>query len=336
MSLFIQHTSGITPLNRQPEPLYHRAADPSYAVLGEPAQTRRMCRHSKMGLYTAMECLNTLEHREVDGIIWGTGIASFESAGRFLKELVSNNEALANPAVFVQSSHNTISGQLAQLIQCKGYNSTYYNGGFSFENVLMDALLHTMENEEQQFLIGASDEMFPLYYDWLKDGGIAGHTGYLPGEGAAAFLVSGKPGSTPLCKVDQVLQLYNPGDGPWLQEELNNFLERSGCDINDIDLLLLGTSADQEKDTLLQPLADRMPAALPRIPFKKYCGEYYTATAFALWLAVQVLQNGQYPESITEVNNPPQEVKRILVASQWQGRYYSFILVSDPFIHPND
>ena len=61
-------------------------------------------------------------------------------------KMVDSNESALNPTPFIQSTHNTIGSQIALLLQCQGYNQTYTQRAFSFENVLLDAILELKEN----------------------------------------------------------------------------------------------------------------------------------------------------------------------------------------------
>jgi hypothetical protein len=61
------------------------------------------------------------------------------------------------------------------------------------------------------------------------------------------------------------------------------------------------------------------------LPYKNYCGEFPTASAFALWMAVGILASGTIPRELPGGGRP---TGRVLICNQYQGRYVSFMLLS--------
>ena len=62
-----------------------------------------------------------------------------------LLSIITKN--ILTPTSFIQSTHNTVGGQIALELQCKGYNFTYVHGSNSFESALLDAKLQLELNE---------------------------------------------------------------------------------------------------------------------------------------------------------------------------------------------
>jgi len=62
--------------------------------------------------------------------------------------------------------------------------------------------------------------------------------------------------------------------------------------------------------------------------FKHLCGEYDTASSFALWLATQVIYKQHLPEWIQANDHRPGKLKNILIYNHLRGINHSFYLVS--------
>ncbi len=60
--------------------------------------------------------------------------------------------------------------------------------------------------------------------------------------------------------------------------------------------------------------------------FKHLCGEFYTASAFACWIAAQIMQKQIIPESIIYKGTAPSRIRTILLYNQFQQDEHSLIL----------
>ena len=267
--------------------------EPVYKEYIAPKLLRRMSRAVKMGVACALENLKQTQIEQPDAILTATGLGCVADTVKFLDQLTENQETLLNPTAFIQSTHNTVSGQIALLLQCKSYNLTFTQNQFSFESALLEGMMLLEENPRQRILVGGVDELTAESHRLLKSagcatGGLSG-CGYVPGEGAAFFTLSGeKTQGHPVELVD--LKLVPGGHttmelkgivSEWLQQ---HHLQRSA-----INLLLTGeqegASAKKQYDWLSGEDRD----GLVRISFKNYCGEYDTASAFALWQACRTM-----------------------------------------------
>src|SRR5690606_5551866 len=115
--------------------------DPDYKQWIDVKQIRRMSRVVKMGVAAANLSLEAAGLTAPDAIITGTAYGCLDDTGVFLKKMVEQQEEMLTPTAFIQSTHNTVAGQIALLLQCHGYNNTFVNRGFSFENALLDAMM---------------------------------------------------------------------------------------------------------------------------------------------------------------------------------------------------
>jgi len=147
------------------------AQEPDYKDYVPANMLRRMSHIIKMGIVAAKISLQQAELENVDAIITGTGLGCFEDTDKFLKTIIENNEQLLTPTSFIQSTHNTVAGQIALLIKCHNYNFTYTQQGLSFESALIDADMFLNENKNSNVLVGGLDEAIQPYYDLLVKAG---------------------------------------------------------------------------------------------------------------------------------------------------------------------
>ncbi|HNX59902.1 MAG TPA: beta-ketoacyl synthase chain length factor, partial [Spirochaetota bacterium] len=119
-------------------------AEPPYREYIDPKVSRRMSRIIKMGIASAKMALadgGMSDPALTGAIITGTGLGCVADTSQFLDDVISTNEGMCSPTAFIQSTHNTISSQIAIHFACHGYNSTYSHRVHSFESALMDAAM---------------------------------------------------------------------------------------------------------------------------------------------------------------------------------------------------
>ena len=133
--------------------------EPDYSQFLNPATTRRMSRMIKMGLCASKICLSDSGIEQPDAIITGTGLGCIEDTDKFLNIIIDLNEQFLAPTSFIQSTHNTISAQIALSLKNHNYNFTYVHGAFSFESALQDSLMLIQEQSAENVLLGGIEEM---------------------------------------------------------------------------------------------------------------------------------------------------------------------------------
>ncbi len=123
---------------------------------------RRMSKLLKSSVATALECLGGIENiGSLDAIVTATGWGCLADSERFLRNMINDKEQLLNPTPFIQSTFNTVGGQIALLGHNHCYNVTYVNRTHSFEDALLDALMCIGDGKFHQILVGAFDERTP-------------------------------------------------------------------------------------------------------------------------------------------------------------------------------
>jgi len=297
--------------------------EPDYSGRVDPALIRRMSRIIKMGVATAGECLKEAGLENPDAIITGTAYGCLADTILFLTRIIEGQEEMLPPTAFIQSTHNTVGGQIALMLKCHGYNNTFVHRGFSFESALLDAMLLLKEKEATHVLAGGIDEITDTSHAILSRFGLYKR---LPaGEGAAFFLLSSAPGAGAYAKLDGLATFYKPKDGEEIGRHIDSFLTRHSTGIRDIDLVLTGNNAYSKDDAMYQQVERSVFSACVSIPYKHLCGEYPTSASFALWLAAQIVRSGHLPSAQGPVSD---RVKKILIYNQYLGIHHSLILLS--------
>lgn len=134
---------------------------------------RRMSRVIKSAVTTAVECMGTVEEIDsLDAIITATGWGCLADSERFLRNIIVDKEQLLNPTPFIQSTFNTVGGQIALLRHNHCYNVTYVNRSHSFEDALLDAMMRIADGESENILVGAFDEQTPSQHRIMERMGL--------------------------------------------------------------------------------------------------------------------------------------------------------------------
>jgi 3-oxoacyl-[acyl-carrier-protein] synthase II len=282
-----------------------------------------------MGVASSSMALREGDVKVPDGIITATGFGCLEDTGSFLTKMVENKEEALNPTPFIQSTHNTIGSQIALLLQCQGYNQTYTQRGFSFENALLDAMLQCSESNSSKFLLGASDEVTTLSHEIQSKFSLFrnssslrlfdGDEGTMNGEASCFFVVSGSRPEKGVA-VNSVSTLFRPG-----LSQLQSAVATIEKQFGNIDYVIAGRSGDRVRDQLLQQCIDEKFSTNVGY-FKHLCGEFPVAAGFAVWLTARVIQSQSIPKVVGPAIQKP--IKNVLIFNQYLGKYYSLILMS--------
>ncbi|MEO7988733.1 MAG: beta-ketoacyl synthase N-terminal-like domain-containing protein [Chryseolinea sp.] len=311
--------------------------EPEYSQWIDPRQLRRMSRVIKMGVAAGSMALKDAGITVPQGIITGTGYGCLDDTGIFLTKLVENREQALNPTPFIQSTHNTIGSQIALLLQCQDYNQTYAHDAFSFESALLDAMLQLNETPDRKILIGGVDEITDASHAIQKRFGIFDKSenslqlfdrpsdGTLNGEGSVFFVLSGEKSEGDKAGVEALTTFYKPAEAT-LIKGIEDFLKASSIKSEDIDLILLGKNGDLKSDEKMDSILSSLFSSNTIGYFKQLCGEYPTASAFALWLGARIIQEQIIPDGMVskKVSKP---LKNILIYNQYFGTHHSLILL---------
>lgn len=311
-------------------------AEPDYTKLIDPKMIRRMSRIIKMGVAAAKDCLQQADVTNPGAIITGTAYGCLADTELFLSKMVENNEELLTPTSFIQSTHNTVGAQIALMLKCHNYNNTFVHRGFSFESAMLDALTLLNENAVGDVLVGGVDEITNTSHTLLSRFGLykneldsnlrlydASTKGTIAGEGASFFLLSNKVSGNDYAQLKGLDTLYKPSSSEEISDFIKDFLKRNNLDVADIDLLVSGDNGDAGNDAVYKEIKQSLFSNVATQPFKHLCGEYPTATSFALWLAANIIKTGWMPVS-SEKESP----KNILIYNHYLNIHHSLYLLS--------
>lgn len=312
--------------------------EPDYKEIIDAKLIRRMSRIIKMGVAAAMDCLKQAGVTVPDAVVTGTAYGCLQDTEVFLTRIVENKEEMLTPTAFIQSTHNTVGAQIALLLQCHEYNNTFVHRGASFESALLDSMMLLSENADARVLAGAVDEITDTSHTLLSRMGlyrqqavsspdifVSPSRGTIAGEGAAFFLLTAQPSPTDKAQLEGMTTFYNPDDITETEQSITSFLATHSISIDDIDLVITGRNGDEKNDRTYDRLQRSVLKGPRSVNYKDLCGEYPTSTAFALWLAVNILHTGRIPGTAGDQGPAP---KRVLVYNNYLNRYHSLLLVS--------
>lgn len=315
------------------------AAPPAYKEFISPVALRRMANGVKNGIVASVLALREAGTDSVDAIVTGSGLGCIDDSEKFLKAILDTNEEYLTPLSFIQSSNNTVGTQLALRLGCTAYNFTFVNAAVSFESALLDAALLIDEREAATVLVGGVDETTDFALSLYKAAGfIKTHEppypvlhsvskGVVYGEGAAFFVLDEKksPGA---CAAIVDVDIVNRLDAGDIAGTIGAFIASNGLDVAEIDALVLGYNGDAEYDGYYATLSETLFAGTPQVYYKHLSGEYNTASAFGLWVGVNILKTQSIPGIISVNAVERREYRNILLYNHYKGRDQSMILIA--------
>ncbi len=137
-----------------------------------PMEARRMGRLLKASLLTSLRVLKEAGIETPDAIVTGTAYGCVENSEKILLTLCEEGESSVKPTLFMQSTHNTMSGNIAIQTKCHGYNITYSHGKESLELALKDARRLLQSGKYKTVLVGMHDESTQTLRDFFVRAGL--------------------------------------------------------------------------------------------------------------------------------------------------------------------
>lgn len=315
------------------------AIDPVYKEYIPPAAARRMAKGIKMGVVASKIALAEAQLENVDAIITGTGMGCVVDSEKFVSAIIDNNEEYLTPTSFIQSTHNTVGGQIALGLGCKGYNFTYVHGSISFESAVLDAKMQLETEEASNILVGGVDELgahtvkIHRLINHIKPEAVTSKTvldsktsGAVFSEGSNFFVLSNEKTSNSYAQLLDV-KTFNTLDKDSLSEAVLSFLEENGLSILDLDLVVLGNNGDVEYDTYYNKVANGLFSEIPQAYYKHVSGEFHTVSSFGVWLASKILKTQTVPTLVQLNDIKASSIKTVLLYNQYRGENHSFILL---------
>ncbi len=304
---------------------------------------RRMSKIVKMSIVSAIVAMQEAGVDQIDAIMTGTGMGCQIDTEKFLNAMIENGESLLTPTSFIQSTHNTMGGSIALMLGNKNHNLAYVHRTFSFESALLDAMMMIAEKEAQKILVGGIDEiteeswLIKTQIDYYKKQVCNNlqvyndlQPGALSGEGSAFFVLSAEQSEKTYAQLQGVSTLYKPNSKAQLETFIQRFLQTNALELSDIDLVIMGNNGDPDFDLVYEDLESGLLKTNPTGKFKHLCGEYDTASSFALWIAAGIIRNQQVPVTISQHPLKGKTIKHILIYNHFRNINHSLMLVSKP------
>lgn len=302
---------------------YVRAKDPDFRQFVSAGDARRMGKLMKRAVATSVSALREGGVENPDAIITGTGFGSIENTELFLDALVREGEQMLKPTLFMQSTHNTASSLIGIHTKSHGYNSTYSQKGLSFDSALYDAWLQFRLGKISTALVGAHDEMSPVFSGFMRK---AGHVkaGEICSEAAVSVLLGSDSvnGAAPYCTLNGIKILNRP-DAETLKGAVSSLMEEAGT--GKVDAIMTGLSGNAENDSWYS-LLDGVLDGVPRVGYKNLFGVTFASSAVGFYAAACSLREGHIPASLT--GGDQLECKNgILLVNVVDGRHYSLSIL---------
>lgn len=312
---------------------------PNYKDYMQGASARRMAKGVKMGIVASTIALREAHIENPDAVITGTGMGCVIDSEKFVSAIIDNDEQHLTPTSFIQSTHNTVGGQVALNFRCKSYNFSYVNGAISFESCLIDAQLLLDEENAKNILIGGIDELAPhttkihkLNHHIKTEENIptseiltSKTQGSVWGEGASFFVLSDKATENSYAKLidtDVFAQIKKEE----VTKKLQGFLNKNNTNPEEIDAIILGKNGDVEFDEYYKEV-EILFENTPQIAYKHLFGEFFTVSSFGFWAACNLLKKQMLPKVLQLNNKEKSHYKKVLLYNQYRGKDHSFILL---------
>jgi 3-oxoacyl-[acyl-carrier-protein] synthase-1/3-oxoacyl-[acyl-carrier-protein] synthase II len=227
----------------------------------------------------------------ISDVYFGTAWGALSESHDFLDKLYATQEFFTSPIDFVGSVHNAAAGQVAMRESARGANVTMTGGDASFEQALAAAHFLTA-GDRQPVLVGGADELHPLFSalfdpsvkmdDTPSDGG-----GMLlletAGEGAALALQPGYFAPVGNLADSLAAAVAFHGGSSAIKER--------------IGAVMVGIPAACREEVAphLEDFWRRLGFKGPVIDYRRYLGEFGSASAVAAVVALALLERGVVP-----------------------------------------
>jgi 3-oxoacyl-(acyl-carrier-protein) synthase len=315
-----------------------KAIEPNYKEFIPPAMIRRMSKTVKMSSVASTLALKEAGIEKPDSIIVGTGMGCSQDSEKFLKNVLENNEEFLTPTFFIQSTHNTVAGQIALGLQCHGYNFTYVNTSSALEFSLLDAKLQILDGEAENVLVGSTDEktdrimeLYQLSNSIKKEENLPSDylnsktEGVIWGEGSSFFVLGKDKNESSYAQLKDI-QITNKLESDETEKFIQEFLVKNNLKNEEIDAVILGFSGDSKSDIYYKKASEIFQNS-SLLYYKHLSGEFNTASGFSTFMACQILKNQEIQKVMMINDIKKDEIKNVLLYNHLKGDDHSLILL---------
>ncbi len=303
---------------------YVRCTEPDFRQFISAGEARRMGRLLKRALATSLTALAKGGIEHPDAIITGTGFGSVENTELFLDAMVREGESLLKPTQFMQSTHNTTSSLISIHTGSHGYNSTYSQKHLSFDCALHDAWLQFRLGRIRSALVGAHDEMTPVFHTFMRKAHFLPE-GDICSEAAVSLLLSDEASDRSLCSLGGVWMKNRPSSEEIIAG-ICGMLEENGLGPEDVGAVMTGMDGS-EADADYAFLERALPVAA-KLRYRPLFGDCFSAPALGVYAACHCLSKGTVPAALMSAPGDPDCCgKAILAVNIAQRRHCSLTLL---------
>ena len=343
---YFHQSSCISPQNSFPEADLSRirisknnlleVIEPEYPGIPAGAR-RRMGKSVRMAVGAALPLLENFP--PPDGLVIATANGGMEDCIKFLNQILEYKEGLLTPASFVQSTSNAAAAQIALVTKNHNYNITHVHRGLAFESALMDVVMLLRENPENGYILGCTDEISAYNYNidriagWYRDESVSNTDlfqvrakGTIAGEGSFMVWMNNQAAGA-VAQLTAVKTIHTE-DPALVLKTLKKFISDNLPAGEMPDVLLTGENGDERLAPYFETVETFFEGAVTVARFKHFCGEYCTASSFACWLSIQILESGTLPALLIKKLAGSKPIRRILIYNNYRGVQHAFILIS--------
>jgi len=309
--------------------------EPDYKEYIPIMQLRRMSKAVRMGVVAAKTAMQNAGIEKPCAFSVGTAFGCLQDTEAFLSKLIDQDEQMLTPTSFIQSTHNTVSGQIALLAACNGHNLTFVQRGHSFEHAFINAGLYLKEHPGENMLVGGIDEMTANSIKALQLAGVytkenltaedvlnGNNDAAVGGEGAAFFSVTRQPMSGKFIRIKE-LDIFKADEAVAL-EKVKQFAAKH----SDVDVILSGANGNAKYAEFYKRVKTEIFPHAAHAMFKHCSGDYPVAGSFALGMLFEAVIKGGLPEFVY-TEKAPTQLKNIALVNNF-GSYYSCWLLELP------
>jgi 3-oxoacyl-(acyl-carrier-protein) synthase len=273
-------------------------------------EVRRLKRLPRLALALAMEaCESSRLSQTPSSIFFGTSWGPLSETYHFLTKLYESNEQFASPTEFVGSVHNAPAGQVAIMLKATGPNITTTGGDYSFEQALLAASLTVCGSDDIVLVMGADEHhqvLSPLFDKSVR-------MSSNPSDGGGGLMMHKAEKGSGLRT--RLIFFENTSNNPSVVQSLVHHLGESNETRSKYGAVFVGMPAG-ERANCEQQLSEIISASGfigPAIDFRKFTGEFGSATAAAAALAVRFVRDGKIPGYLSDGAETPLNGKGILL-----------------------
>lgn len=280
---------------RRGEACVGTATTETVAISRPPSDIRRLKRLPRLSLALADAALRDCEpFRNPAAVFFGTGWGALSETHDFLTRLHDTGEQFPSPTDFVGSVHNAPAGRVAMWCQARGPCVTATGGDYSFEQAVFTAGLCAPGDDDCFLVIGADENhkvLSPLFDRSLLSGG-------LPSDGGGAFLLSR---SLTAGALQMELRFYeSAGNHPEVMAKLLSALGGKKAMGERYGFIMAGIPGAERKtgEQQLESMLSGADFPNPVVDYRKWIGEFASASAVAAVVAMKCLQQGVLPGAL--------------------------------------